>query len=360
MPLLLNYIFREHLKILALCTGILATVYVAIDFFEKIGRFVQYDAPPSLILLYFGLRIPKILYDVIPLGTLLATLITLGILSRNNEIVAMKSSGVSLLYVTSPILGLALGISLLLAAGSFSFLPATKQKSDFVRVVKIRRIAEQSFYGLGHYWFREGQRLFANVQFVDPVNHALHDVSIYRLHENYTLEESIRAKRIEYENGGWMMHDGRIRAFGLDGTVTERAFTLEPIALARKPGEFKELDVDTDKMKFFDLKRYIDRLKQDGYDVARYQTDLYGKIALPFVNFIMSLIAISFGLHESRGRGIARGVGLSLLIGGAYLIIHSIALSMGHTGLIPPLVAGGFADLLFLAAGVYLYLGIRQ
>jgi lipopolysaccharide export system permease protein len=156
------------------------------------------------------------------------------------------------------------------------------------------------------------------------------------------------------------MVQGRIRRFSEDGTMTESAFEKETAALTRKPEEFKGLDVDTDKMKFSELRKYINRLAKDGYEVDRFRVDLYNKISLPFVNFVMTLIAIPFGLVQTRSRGIARGVGISLFIGSCYWIIHSIALTLGHAGLLPPLLAGGFANLLFLSIGLYLYLGIRQ
>jgi len=360
MPILLKYILREYLKVLALCLGMLLLVYLAIDFFGKIGRLVQEDASFSMIFLYFGLKIPKILFDISPIGILVATLITLGLQSRNNEIVAMKSNGISLLYATSPILVTAFALSLITGAANLSFIPMTKQKTDFVRAVKIKKYQEQSYFGQNRLWLREGRHTFINIDFADSINRVLHKATIYKLRDDFTLEESMEADRIEYENGTWMMDRGRIRRFSTDGTMTETTFEKEPVALSRKPSEFKGLDVDTDKMKYSELRKYINRLAKDGYDVARFRVDLYSKVSLPFVNFLMTLIAIPFGLVETRSRGVARGVGLSLLIGTSYWIIHSVALSMGHGGLIPPLLAGTFANLLFLSTGIYLFLGIRQ
>ncbi len=360
MPILLKYILREYMKILTLCLGMLLLVYLAIDFFGKIGRLVQEDASFSMILLYFGLKIPKILFDVAPIGILIATLIALGILSRYNEIVAMKSNGISLLYVTSPILMTAFVLSLLLGAANLSFIPMTKQKSDYVRSVKIKKNEERSYYGQNRLWLRDGRHTFINIDFADSIHRVLHKATIYKLRDDFTLEETIEAKRIEYENGTWVMYEGRVRRFSTDGTMTENGFEKEPADLNRKPEEFKGLGVDTETMKFSELRKYINRLAKDGYDVARFRVDLYSKISLPFANFVMTLIAIPFGLVETRSRGVARGVGISLLIGSCYWIIHSVALSMGHAGLIPPLLAASFASLLFLSIGVYRYLGIRQ
>ena len=360
MSILLKYILREYLKILSLCLAMLLLVYLSIDFFGKIGRMIQDDASFSMILLYFALKIPKIVFDIAPIALLIATLVVLGLQSRHNEIVAMKSNGISLLYATSPILIFAFVLSLILGAGGLSFIPLTKQKTDFVRAVKIKKTQEQFYYGQNRLWLRDGRHTFLNIGFADSIQRVLHDVTLYTLRADFTLEEAIETKRIQYENGTWMMYEGRIRRFSADGVMTESTFEKEAAALRRKPEEFKGLDVDTDKMKFAELRKYIKRLSKDGYDVDRFRVDLYNKISFPFVNFVMTLIAIPFGLVETRSRGVARGVGISLLIAGCYWVVHSVALSLGHAGLIPPLLAGVFANLLFLSVGIYLYLGIRQ
>jgi lipopolysaccharide export system permease protein len=338
----------------------LLLVHLAIDFFGKINRLVQDDTSLSMIILFFGLKIPKILFDVAPIGVLVSTLIALGLLSRYNEIVAMKSNGISLLYATSPILITAFSLSLLLGAANLSFIPMTKQRSDYVRYVKIKKTEERIYYGQRHLWLREGRHMFINIGFADSIHRVLNKATIYKLRDDFTLEEAIEAKRIMYENETWMMYEGRVRRFSTDGMMTERNFEKEPVDLKRKPEEFKGLDVDIDKMKFSELRNYINRLAKDGYEVARFRVELYNKISLPFANFVMTLIAIPFGLVETRSRGIARGIGISLLIGSSYWIIHSVALSMGHAGLIPPILAASFAGLLFLSIGIFRYLGIRQ
>jgi lipopolysaccharide export system permease protein len=360
LPILLKYIFREYIKILLLCLATLVLVYITIDFFSKIGRLIQENASFRLIFLYFGLKIPKTVFDIAPIAMLVSTLILLGLQSRNNEIVALKSNGVSLNYATSPILILAFAASLLLGLGNLSFIPLTKQKTDFVQFVKIKKYQEQAYYGQSHLWIRDGRHTFLNIGLVDPINRVLHDVTLYKLRDDSTLQERIQAKRVQYENGAWIMYQGRVMDFSEDGKVTEDLFDKQTATFQRKPQEFKGLDIDTDKMKFGELKKYINRLDKDGYDVRRYRVDLYNKLSLPFVNFVMSLIAIPFGLVETRSRGVARGIGISLLIASGYWIVHSIALSFGHAGLIPPLLASSLANLLFLSIGVYLYLGIRQ
>jgi lipopolysaccharide export system permease protein len=78
------------------------------------------------------------------------------------------------------------------------------------------------------------------------------------------------------------------------------------------------------------------------------------------VNFLMVLIGIPFALKEGRRNSIADGVAMSVAIGFSFWVIFEVARSLGHSGVLPPLVAAAFTDVLFLAIGVYLFGYIRQ
>jgi lipopolysaccharide export system permease protein len=110
------------------------------------------------------------------------------------------------------------------------------------------------------------------------------------------------------------------------------------------------------------LASYVERLRQDGYNPARYATELYGRTAFPFVCLIMALIGISLSLMETgvRGAGLVKGVGYSLLIGFLYWATHSAALALGRSDVVPPLLAGFTANISFLAFGGFLFLHVRQ
>ena len=111
-----------------MCFSALMTIYLVIDFFEKVRRFLRYDADWLDILTYFLLKTPAISYQIAPLAILMATLLTFGLLSRGNEITAMRSCGISLLWITSPFVAFATVISLVLLLFSSTVIPlAAKQ-----------------------------------------------------------------------------------------------------------------------------------------------------------------------------------------------------------------------------------------
>jgi lipopolysaccharide export system permease protein len=131
MTILFRYILREYAKIFLMCFAGLMTIYLVIDFFEKVRRFLRYDASVVSILTYFTLKVPAISYQIAPLAVLMATLLTLGLLSRSNEITAMRSCGISLAWITSPFLLFATAVALILLAFSSTIIPlALEQKKS--------------------------------------------------------------------------------------------------------------------------------------------------------------------------------------------------------------------------------------
>ncbi|RLA86880.1 MAG: hypothetical protein DRG34_06075 [Deltaproteobacteria bacterium] len=112
MRVISRYIILELIKIIAICLGVVIALYLVIDFFERIDDFLEAKLPLSLALRYFLLKLPLIVQQGIPMGVLMGTLISLGLMARSNELLALKAAGVSPALVVGPILTLALLLSL--------------------------------------------------------------------------------------------------------------------------------------------------------------------------------------------------------------------------------------------------------
>ncbi|MGB5923485.1 MAG: LptF/LptG family permease, partial [Syntrophobacteria bacterium] len=107
MRVLSRYIILELIKIIAICLGVVIALYLVIDFFERIDDFLEAKLPLSLALRYFLLKLPLIVQQGIPMAVLMGTLISLGLMARSNELLALKAGGVSPVLVVGPILTLA-------------------------------------------------------------------------------------------------------------------------------------------------------------------------------------------------------------------------------------------------------------
>src|SRR5512137_2405080 len=112
MRILSNYIASIYVKILCLCISAFVSIYLVIDFLDRIRRLTRSEPEIKYIALYFLYKIPGIVTQVILLAILMATLLTLGGLSRSSEINAMRGCGIGLVRITGPILAIALVTSL--------------------------------------------------------------------------------------------------------------------------------------------------------------------------------------------------------------------------------------------------------
>jgi len=156
---------------------------------------------------------------------------------------------------------------------------------------------------------------------------------------------------------------GASRTFHANQLVRSQSFDRLPIQLNQKPEDFRRtVRIDSDALSLRELAAYVERLRQDGYNPARYATDLFGRTAFPFVCLIMALIGITMSLTEtgSRGTGLVKGVGYSLLVAFLYWATHAGALAFGRSDVVPPLLAGWAANILFLSFAGYLFLRVRQ
>src|SRR3989338_4474526 len=363
MTLLMSYLLREHMRVFWPCLGGVATIYLIVDFVEKIRRFVTYQAELRHILWYFVLKFPSILFQIMPLAILMSTLLTLTILSRNNEITAMRSSGVSLYWVSVPFLVVAQVLSLLMLWASDAVIPGANQQADVLREFRIEGKTPGSVFQGSEMWVRLGDQTLMKGDLPDDSAPRVYGISLYKLEQDFSIREIVFAKELLYENGGWVLVSGVSRTFHPDQLVRSQPFDRLPIQLNQKPEDFRRaVRIDSEALSLRELAAYVERLRQDGYNPARYATDLFGRTAFPFVCLIMALIGITISLTEtgSRGTGLVKGVGYSLLGAFLYWAPHSVALAFGRSDVVPPLLAGWAANILFLSFAGYLFLRVRQ
>jgi lipopolysaccharide export system permease protein len=359
MRVIRHYISITYLKLLALSGGAFVTIYLVIDFLEKVRRFSQSDCNPMYILLFFLYKIPAIVNQIMPLAVLMATLLTLGTLSRSSEIIAMQSCGISLKKIAEPLLVIAFGLSLFTFFSNEVIIPNTSQQMKYIEEVLIRKKNPSTFFRLNNIWYREENYILQARLFI-PTNRTLKGVTLWQ-----TTDEMQPVKRLEAEEGVW---DGSrwILKNVVEMDFPEGALPVSttakslPVPFNLKIDDLKTWDKYADDMGFFRLRRYTEKLRRGGYDATRYQAQMHSKMSLPFACLIMAFLGIPFALRGGRTSGIALGIGLSLAIGFTYFIINAILISFGQTGVLSPLVSAWAANFIFALSAIWLTLTIHH
>ncbi|RLB07821.1 MAG: LPS export ABC transporter permease LptG, partial [Deltaproteobacteria bacterium] len=303
-----RYIIKEFLKILSLAVSTFLLIFFVVELFERINVIIVHKAPFYLLLKYFLYTIPPFLSQTLPFATLLATLITLGILSRNNEVVAMKAHGISAYRIIFPLFILALSVTAFIFFCNETIVPYSVYKAHYIWSVKIKKEEERAFFKLNKIWYR-GEGVIYNIRLLESENDILKGVTIYRFDKEFTLRQRIDAREAHWRGKGWTFYQVVIRDFSPAGEVLTSTYEQKDIFIPERPEDFKKGMKDPEEMSYRELRGYIDRLRREGYDSSRYVVDLHAKVAFPFLSLIMVLIGAPLALMAGQGRGggIAQG-----------------------------------------------------
>lgn len=363
MTILFRYILREYSKIFSMCFAGLMTIYLVIDFFEKIRRFLRYDSGAGPILIYFALKIPAIAFQVVPFAVLVATLLTLGLLARSNEITALRSCGISLLWMTSPFLLFASFMSVILLAFSSSIIPIASEKAEEVRLVHIEKKPVPLAVKPIQPWARIGTGTLMQIRTIDAGGETIRGIRLFHFNQAFHLDQLVEAQLAQYSAGHWTLVNGTRRQFRPDHATELGVFSEQPVSIPLIPDDFStSLTGNSETMTFREIRNYVSRLQPEGTPFSRLLTDYYSRLAFPLVTVIMVLVGIALGLRRSgvRGGTMAAGIGQAFIIGFCYWTTHSISIALGRGGALAPMLAGWMANILFASFGLYLLLKVRH
>lgn len=340
-------------------TGIsFIALYLIVDFFEKIRMFLSNSASIIQMTSYFLLSIPLIISLILPAAVLLAALLTYSTLSKFSEITAMKANGISLYRLSLPVLIFASIIAVFLFYFSELITPAALQKTEHIVRVDVQKQKNLGFFKQDEIWYH-GERAIYNFKMFDVVNYTLRGITINYINPDFTLQMRIDAQRAEWKNGKWIFFNLLQTHFDSNNSPVLEWSKQKIIDLPEKPNDFKIIQKDAEKMGFFDLRKYVKKIRSEGYDATRYLVDLHGKLAFPFVTLILVIIGISFSLRQERHGGVMQSLGIGIIIGFSYWIVHAFSMSLGRSGILPAILSAWLANIIFFAAAAALFFRAR-
>lgn len=317
----------------------------------------KYGVPAAAVVEYYLLYIPRVLYEfqIAPVAVLVAGLLVFGRAAQDQEVTAALAGGISLRRLARwPLLfGAALSVGLFAMHETFGAdaIARNREMEDFY----FSRNPDMEREGIS--WANLGDGWAVHVlKFNRP---ALTGENV--IMDNFREDEIIHveARRIywEPEREQWMMEDGVWATFYPEQEMANRYdhFSLRPAPIEEAPEDLFALEEMPVTKGVVALAEDIRRAENRGMRVAPVWVDYHTKFSMPVLCFVMMLLAIPFALRIGRG-GIAIGFGAAIAIGLAYLVVFATARSLGQLTWIPPVVAAWFANVLFGALGIVLFI----
>ncbi len=361
MSIISRYVLFQFLRLVVLCQSGAIILFLIAEFIERIDDLIEKKAALTDGILYFAFKMPQLVFLSLPVTVLLTSILSLILLSRGNEVVAMRACGASVYQVVSPILAASLAISALAFLGNEYLIPFANRQVQYIWRVKVKKVPLRSYNRLDKLWYRSEDNTFWSITFLDPYQDTMAKVTLYRFDQTNRLVQRIDAARAEWvpEENRWRFIQGLIHHFERNGEIRQEPFQKAHFTLRDKPEDFKKEGKKPEEMRWGELRRYIRAMQKSGVDTTRYLVDLWAKLSTPFVSFVLALVGVPFSLKSSRSAGLALGVATAVGIGAVYLILFYVGLSLGHAGRLPPLVAAWGPNAIFLAGGCYFMTHLR-
>ncbi len=346
---------------LVLLASFVLMIYVY-TFFELLSDIVKNKIPMARVVTYLAFLTPKLIYDYTPISVLVSILITFGLLTKHNEVIAFKATGVSLYRLSAPVLLASIFLSASLFAFDHYYVPQANRVQDAIRN-EIKGRPVQTYLRPDRKWiFGLGSWIYY-YKYFDPGEKVMLGVNVYELDPaSFRLVRHVSAERARWERTlhKWVFENGWSRDFTSKGELY-KDFTGQATTFAElnEPPDYFLKEVLQDKqMNFQQLATYIRELQQSGFDTIALQVQFYKKFAVPLFAVIMALIAIPFAFLVGN-RGAMAGVGISFGIAIAYVAINLLAEQIGDVNLLPAAVAAWSPDTVFTLAGLYFFARMR-
>jgi LPS export ABC transporter permease LptF/LPS export ABC transporter permease LptG len=358
------YVAKRYLQVLAMTTvGMLGLFYIS-TFIDLSDKWFKGQTTLAMLLELLWWSTPQFLSYVIALAVLLSALVTIGLLTKNSELIVMRACGISLYRTAVPLVVFGALASALLFGMEESVLATANQRAGRLNHV-IRGGSPQTFDVLNRKWVVGHNGEVYHYQFYDPRRRELNGLSVFEFDpEARAIARRVYATKATWQPapaGGtsqWRLEQGWSRTFGSTSEITAfDRFETTMVAL-EAPEYFVTEAPEPERMTFGQLRGYIDELRASGYNVLDHEVGLYRKVAFPFVTLVMTLIAVPFAVSTGR-RGAMYGVGVGIVLALVYWTMISIFAAFGAGGVMSPMLAAWAPNLLFGATAAVLVLTVR-
>jgi len=162
-----RYLVRECIAFLIPVLLTFLILYLIVDFFDRLGLLLRTHANPLAAARYFLFKIPLIFTQIMPPAVLTAMLVSLGMLSRRNEIVAWRASGISLTQTAVPLLALAAAISVGTLVWNETVVPYCMREYQYINNIEIRKRPQRGILSERGIWYH-GAAGFYSIDQIDP------------------------------------------------------------------------------------------------------------------------------------------------------------------------------------------------
>ncbi len=332
-------------------------VFASDQFLYLVKQISNYGIPFKVAFLAVLLQMPYIIVFTIPMAILLATILTFNRFNTNNEITVMRACGISLKRLAMPVLVFSFTAAMCsFLINEFVVPAANTQARNLMLWALMQKNLPNEKTNFSFKEFDVNKRLKRLFYISKYKNRKLEGVTVLDLSRNDIIQV-LQAKRAEAMAEKWKFYDAVNYTISQNGKIMNTAvFGESAMNTVFNLNKIKKLHKATE-LSYFDLVKYIEKLKADGKDnrrLSKLKIMLYEKISLPATCFLISLIGIPLAITPPRAR-FNRGLLFSILVIFLYYILRAVSTSLGEARVLEPVFAAWIPNIIVFVAGCWLF-----
>ena len=358
-----TYIVSSFLFYFVLWLASFVLMFQVFTYFELLSDIIKNRVPMARILTYHFFLTPRLIYDFAPFAVLTAVLVAFGVLTKHNEVTAMKACGVSVYRLAAPILVAGLFLSGALFAFDHYWVPDADRRQDALRA-EIKGRPAQTFLQPDRRWISGLHDRMYYYKYFDQAQRVMLGVNVYEIDPaTFRLKRHIAAERARWAPSlhAWVFENGWSRDMRANNVTRFDDFsglTRTFPELEEQPDYFVKEAKQSQQMNYHELSAYIRELQQSGFDTVQLQVQLQKKFSVPLFALIMAMVSIPFAFLAGN-RGAMTGVGISLGIAIVYWSVGQVFEQFGNLNQLPVQMAAWSPDAVFSLAGLYFLARMR-
>ncbi|MBI4721971.1 MAG: LptF/LptG family permease [Candidatus Stahlbacteria bacterium] len=354
-----RYIMKEFVRGLFISLVGLLVIYIIVDVFEQISKFVDNGVSVYVIMQYYIYQIPWIIGTTLsPIACMLGCFISIGTLSRHFELAAFRFSGASAYRLSLPIFGIGIVFSVLVLVVNETLSPLLSQKKIELESERINKRPKVSIVPSRNIYYTGEDNKFYHIKYIDPRQGVIQGLTIYEFGVDYSIKRRSDAVRAVWDGRDWTLIKGSIKVFNPDA-FAEMTFDSLVLGLKEAPLDLVKEVKSPLGMGFFEFRRYINKMQRGGEDVNKELVDLWTRLSFPFMNLIVLLLGFPLA-SRVRNTGFIIGFAIALFVSFLYWGFMQLAKAFGHSGLLSPAVASIMPNLIFFVGAAVLIWRFRK
>ncbi len=316
MKILDLYIGRYLIRYITVTIMVLLGLFTFATFIDEVGNIKEGQYGIWNVLQYVLLKIPKNLYEIFPIASLIGAILGLSVLARDSELTAMRAAGVSIRRIAGSVsmVGIVLGLIVLLLGEVIS--PYTETRSLQIKNTS-SNISQKDDFGV---WMRDNNT-YVNIGEILP-DLTLLNVKIFE----FDSQNHLRFLSVAQE-GQFTQNDRRWLLKGLKRTMINAessqadAVTEAYWVTSVSPQILAVFKIQPDQLSVWQLSRYINHLKTNKQETNQYELVFWSKLVKPFATIFMLILAIPFVFKSARSGDLGRSLFFGIMVGLSFFIL---------------------------------------